>query len=62
MAEEELRNEEMELFMQKCLTTTGSSSLRTKYHVDLQRLCNERHALKQQVKEVKRFVHEICSK
>ncbi|XP_036228713.2 TBC1 domain family member 31 [Bactrocera oleae] len=52
MAEEELRNEEMELFMQKCLTTTGSSSLRTKYHVDLQRLCNERHALKQQVKEL----------
>ncbi|XP_039956189.1 TBC1 domain family member 31 [Bactrocera neohumeralis] len=52
MAEEELRNEEMELFMQKCLTTTGATSLRTKYHEDLQRLCNERHALKQQVIEL----------
>lgn len=55
MAEEELRNEEMELFMQKCLTATGSSSLRTKYHEDLQRLCDERHAIKQKVNEVNKF-------
>ncbi|XP_028900441.2 TBC1 domain family member 31 [Zeugodacus cucurbitae] len=52
MAEEELRNQEMELFVQKCLTDSGACSLRTKYYNDIKKLCNERRELKQQVNEL----------
>ncbi|XP_017468731.1 PREDICTED: TBC1 domain family member 31 isoform X1 [Rhagoletis zephyria] len=52
MAEDEVRNQDVELYVQKCLSAPRSCSLRTKYHGDIQKLCNERRLLKAQLNEI----------
>lgn len=49
-----MRNQDIELYVQKCLSAPRSCSLRTKYHDDIQKLCNERRLLKAQLNEVTR--------
>ncbi|XP_053962885.1 TBC1 domain family member 31 [Anastrepha ludens] len=52
IAEEEIRNQDIELYLQKCLKAPRHSSLRVKYHDDMLRLCEERRLLKQQLHEI----------